>query len=51
MFLCINLKFGFFWLMHLTGDTTGEVRAVADMHQRKAKVGKHYDAFIALPFF
>nr|AAD18138.2 hypothetical protein [Arabidopsis thaliana] len=34
---------------HLTGETVGEVRAVADMHQRKAEMAKHSDAFIALP--
>lgn len=27
----------------------GEVKAVADMHQRKAEMSKHSDAFIALP--
>jgi uncharacterized protein (TIGR00730 family) len=27
----------------------GEVKAVADMHQRKAEMAKHSDAFIALP--
>nr|VDC70122.1 unnamed protein product [Brassica rapa] len=35
----------------LTGETVGEVRAVADMHQRKAEMAKHSDAFIALPGF
>ncbi|CAM8970679.1 unnamed protein product [Rhodiola kirilowii] len=33
----------------LTGQTVGEVKAVADMHQRKAEMAKHSDAFIALP--
>ncbi|XP_071720130.1 cytokinin riboside 5'-monophosphate phosphoribohydrolase LOG3-like isoform X2 [Rutidosis leptorrhynchoides] len=33
----------------LTGETVGEVKAVADMHQRKAEMAKHSDAFIALP--
>ncbi|CAN6692377.1 unnamed protein product [Malus baccata var. baccata] len=33
----------------ITGDTVGEVKAVADMHQRKAEMAKHSDAFIALP--
>ncbi|KAA3464972.1 cytokinin riboside 5'-monophosphate phosphoribohydrolase LOG3-like [Gossypium australe] len=33
----------------LTGETIGEVKAVADMHQRKAEMAKHSDAFIALP--
>ena len=35
--------------MQLTGETVGEVKAVADMHQRKAEMAKHSDAFIALP--
>ncbi|RZC70470.1 hypothetical protein C5167_033620 [Papaver somniferum] len=34
---------------HLTGETVGEVRAVADMHQRKAEMARQSDAFIALP--
>ncbi|KAH0929947.1 hypothetical protein HID58_015674 [Brassica napus] len=34
---------------HITGETVGEVKAVADMHQRKAEMAKHSDAFIALP--
>ncbi|RZB74822.1 Cytokinin riboside 5'-monophosphate phosphoribohydrolase LOG1 [Glycine soja] len=33
----------------ITGETVGEVMAVADMHQRKAEMAKHSDAFIALP--
>ncbi|KAH0932782.1 hypothetical protein HID58_009899 [Brassica napus] len=33
----------------LTGETVGEVRAVTGMHQRKAEMAKHSDAFIALP--
>ncbi|KAJ6938251.1 cytokinin riboside 5'-monophosphate phosphoribohydrolase LOG5-like [Populus alba x Populus x berolinensis] len=33
----------------LTGETVGEVRAVADMHQRKAEMARHSDCFIALP--
>ncbi|KAI7995681.1 Cytokinin riboside 5'-monophosphate phosphoribohydrolase LOG3 [Camellia lanceoleosa] len=33
----------------LTGETVGEVKAIADMHQRKAEMAKHSDAFIALP--
>ncbi|KAG9134561.1 hypothetical protein Leryth_000896 [Lithospermum erythrorhizon] len=33
----------------LTGETVGEVKAVADMHERKAEMAKHSDAFIALP--
>ncbi|XP_006288686.2 probable cytokinin riboside 5'-monophosphate phosphoribohydrolase LOG6 [Capsella rubella] len=36
-------------LQELTGETVGEVREVADMHQRKAEMAKHSDAFIALP--
>lgn len=37
------------FLLQLTGETVGEVKAVADMHQRKAEMAKHSDAFIALP--
>ncbi|KAJ6964642.1 cytokinin riboside 5'-monophosphate phosphoribohydrolase LOG1-like [Populus alba x Populus x berolinensis] len=33
----------------ISGETVGEVIAVADMHQRKAEMAKHADAFIALP--
>ncbi|KAM6578897.1 hypothetical protein CsatB_030734 [Cannabis sativa] len=33
----------------ITGETVGEVKAVADMHQRKAEMAKQSDAFIALP--
>ncbi|OIV89188.1 hypothetical protein TanjilG_25155 [Lupinus angustifolius] len=33
----------------ITGDPIGEVRAVSDMHQRKAEMARHADAFIALP--
>lgn len=33
----------------LTGVTVGEVKAVSDMHQRKAEMARHSDAFIALP--
>ncbi|RWR90598.1 cytokinin riboside 5'-monophosphate phosphoribohydrolase LOG1 [Cinnamomum micranthum f. kanehirae] len=33
----------------ITGETVGEVRPVADMHQRKAEMARHSDAFIALP--
>jgi predicted Rossmann-fold nucleotide-binding protein len=35
--------------MQLTGETVGEVKAVADMHQRKAEMARNSDAFIALP--
>ncbi|CAN1304723.1 Cytokinin riboside 5'-monophosphate phosphoribohydrolase LOG3 [Linum perenne] len=37
------------FLLQLTGETVGEVKAVAGMHQRKAEMAKHSDAFIALP--
>ncbi|CAA2953533.1 cytokinin riboside 5 -monophosphate phosphoribohydrolase LOG3 [Olea europaea subsp. europaea] len=40
---------GFGNLLQLTGETVGEVKAVADMHQRKAEMARHSDAFIALP--
>ncbi|KAL8217076.1 hypothetical protein R6Q57_023913 [Mikania cordata] len=33
----------------ITGETVGEVKAVADMHQRKAEMARQADAFIALP--
>ncbi|CAD5330970.1 unnamed protein product [Arabidopsis thaliana] len=33
----------------ITGETIGEVKAVADMHQRKAEMARQADAFIALP--
>uniref|UniRef100_A0ACD5V3H8 Uncharacterized protein n=1 Tax=Avena sativa TaxID=4498 RepID=A0ACD5V3H8_AVESA len=33
----------------ITGETIGEVRAVKDMHQRKAEMARQSDAFIALP--
>lgn len=35
--------------MQITGETIGEVRAVSDMHQRKAEMARQADAFIALP--
>ncbi|XP_059651859.1 cytokinin riboside 5'-monophosphate phosphoribohydrolase LOG1-like [Cornus florida] len=33
----------------ILGETIGEVKTVADMHQRKSEMAKHADAFIALP--
>ncbi|XP_077234431.1 cytokinin riboside 5'-monophosphate phosphoribohydrolase LOG7-like isoform X2 [Tasmannia lanceolata] len=33
----------------ITGESVGEVRAVSDMHQRKAEMARQADAFIALP--
>lgn len=39
----------FFDQMKLLGETTGEVKIVADMHQRKSEMAKQADAFIALP--
>ncbi|KAB5541028.1 hypothetical protein DKX38_014002 [Salix brachista] len=33
----------------ISGETVGEVKTVADMHQRKAEMAKHADAFISLP--
>uniref|UniRef100_C6JRW4 Uncharacterized protein n=1 Tax=Sorghum bicolor TaxID=4558 RepID=C6JRW4_SORBI len=33
----------------ITGEMVGEVKAVADMHQRKAEMARKFDAFIALP--
>ncbi|KAI8529904.1 hypothetical protein RHMOL_Rhmol11G0011000 [Rhododendron molle] len=34
---------------HVLGETVGEVKAVADMHERKAEMARHSDCFIALP--
>lgn len=36
-------------LPEISGETVGEVRAVTDMHQRKAEMARQADAFIALP--
>ncbi|KAJ1294054.1 hypothetical protein BS78_01G116800 [Paspalum vaginatum] len=33
----------------VSGETLGEVKVVRDMHERKAEMAKHADAFIALP--
>ncbi|XP_022842092.1 cytokinin riboside 5'-monophosphate phosphoribohydrolase LOG7-like [Olea europaea var. sylvestris] len=33
----------------IIGETIGEVRAVSDMHQRKAEMARQADGFIALP--
>ncbi|KAL5815918.1 hypothetical protein ACOSQ3_024296 [Xanthoceras sorbifolium] len=33
----------------ITGNTIGEVQIVSDMHERKAEMFSHADAFIALP--
>uniref|UniRef100_A0A0E0CNN9 Cytokinin riboside 5'-monophosphate phosphoribohydrolase n=1 Tax=Oryza meridionalis TaxID=40149 RepID=A0A0E0CNN9_9ORYZ len=33
----------------ISGETVGEVKAVSDMHQRKAEMARQSDAFIALP--
>ncbi|KAK8628909.1 hypothetical protein V6N13_009489 [Hibiscus sabdariffa] len=35
--------------MIIIGEAVGEVRAVSDMHQRKAEMARQADAFIALP--
>lgn len=35
--------------VQITGETVGEVKAVADMHERKAEMARQSDAFIALP--
>jgi hypothetical protein len=35
--------------LQVTGEPVGEVRAVSDMHQRKAEMARQADAFIALP--
>ena len=36
-------------MLQVTGEPVGEVRAVSDMHQRKAEMARQADAFIALP--
>ena len=36
-------------IFQIVGEMVGEVRPVADMHQRKAEMARHSDAFIALP--
>ncbi|XP_048231353.1 cytokinin riboside 5'-monophosphate phosphoribohydrolase LOG7 isoform X2 [Ricinus communis] len=33
----------------ISGETIGEEKTVADMHQRKKEMARHADAFIALP--
>ncbi|KAI3748069.1 hypothetical protein L6452_10915 [Arctium lappa] len=33
----------------ITGETAGELKAVADMHERKAEMARQADAFIAVP--
>ncbi|URE25554.1 Cytokinin riboside 5'-monophosphate phosphoribohydrolase [Musa troglodytarum] len=33
----------------ISGETIGEVKTVADMHERKSEMAKNADAFIALP--
>ncbi|XP_010241256.1 PREDICTED: cytokinin riboside 5'-monophosphate phosphoribohydrolase LOG1-like [Nelumbo nucifera] len=33
----------------ISGKTVGEVKTVADMHERKSEMAKHAEAFIALP--
>jgi predicted Rossmann-fold nucleotide-binding protein len=35
--------------LQISGESIGEVKTVVDMHQRKAEMAKHADAFIALP--
>jgi len=36
-------------LSQISGQTVGEVKIVADMHERKAEMARQSDAFIALP--
>ncbi|CAA6656082.1 unnamed protein product [Spirodela intermedia] len=56
--LCISLSlahatssfvFVLFPFSQVTGETVGEVKVVDGMHQRKAEMSRHSDAFIALP--
>ncbi|GLT97249.1 hypothetical protein SLE2022_148220 [Rubroshorea leprosula] len=35
--------------LEISGETVGEVRTVADMHERKAAMARESDAFVALP--
>ena len=35
--------------MQISGKSIGEVKIVADMHERKSQMAKHADGFIALP--
>lgn len=35
--------------VEISGSTVGEVKVVADMHERKAEMARQADAFIALP--
>ncbi|XP_017977837.1 PREDICTED: cytokinin riboside 5'-monophosphate phosphoribohydrolase LOG1 isoform X2 [Theobroma cacao] len=35
--------------LQISGETVGELKTVADMHQRKSEMAKHAEAFIALP--
>jgi hypothetical protein len=37
------------FLVQVTGEPVGEVRAVSGMHERKAEMARFADAFIALP--
>jgi len=36
-------------LHQISGETVGDVRVVADMHERKAAMAQEAEAFIALP--
>ncbi|XP_012836016.1 PREDICTED: cytokinin riboside 5'-monophosphate phosphoribohydrolase LOG3-like [Erythranthe guttata] len=45
----MGLILEYFLCVQLTGVTVGEVKAVSGMHQRKAEMARHSDAFIALP--
>lgn len=53
--ILVNKFFGDLYLVcsliveQITGETVGEVRLVADMHQRKAEMARYSDCFIALP--
>lgn len=37
------------WFHQISGETVGDVRVVADMHERKAAMAQEAEAFIALP--
>lgn len=40
---------GGLFLSQISGEAVGEVKAVADMHERKAEMARQADAFFALP--
>ena len=47
--VCVLYTLCIYIFDQITGETVGEVKPVADMHQRKAEMARHSDCFIALP--